>query len=255
MEIAFHEELKLRYAQKLIEKYPDFAFLYDNASYAYHRLNENSIAIEYLKKAVELEPDNHNFLSDFGFCYSCEQDFENAALYLKKSLDLGNYNENIIYNLKEFEEMKEKNLSFKELYLLPIDMDTVNKYSGNAEFEELDNYIDLVNSRKMHILSLNFAEKGQKIEHNYSEIFKTLRIFFRFVESISDEYFIHEDIKYQLVNFKTIIRMLILKFNDLDDDVLNEIYEGLLLYYGFFLENEVIDKEDFEKFKEEILSM
>jgi hypothetical protein len=62
LEKVFREEFVVRYALKLIGKFPDKAKLYDYAASAFNLLEENDKAIEYGMQAVRLEPKNTYFL-------------------------------------------------------------------------------------------------------------------------------------------------------------------------------------------------
>ena len=56
-------------------------------------------------------------------------------------------------------------------------------------------------------------------------------------------------------NFKPIMHKFIFKFGDIDSGIMNEIYDGLLYYFGFLSDKGVIYKKDFNKFKKYILSI
>ena len=47
----------------------------------------------------------------------------------------------------------------------------------------------------------------------------------------------------------------IFKFKDIDKKLMEELHESLLLYYGFLSKSNIISKENYRSFREEILEL
>ncbi|MBI4647712.1 MAG: hypothetical protein HY738_14270 [Bacteroidia bacterium] len=249
-EKVFHEEFIVRYSLKLIEKFPDKAILYDFAAYGFNILSEHAKAIEYGMKAVAMEPKNTYFLNNLGIFYLSDKYYDDSEKYFNLSIKADPKHENPKNNLTDCKIMKKKNLSMNEYYMLPIDYLKIEKYENNEEWSELDDYVELQNQQKFLILHLTLTKQNQFKVHNFHSLFSTLRIFFNFVKSVSNDTFVWEDIDYFIRYFKAIMHKFIFKHGDVDDKILTEIYDSTLMYYRFLSDNKVIGQKQFAEFQE-----
>lgn len=249
LEKVFHEELVVHYALKLISKFPDKAKLYDFAASELNLLEENAKAIKYGMEAVRLEPKNTYFLNNLGLYYLSEKNFEEAEKYFNLSMTADRDHENPKNNLADCKFMKENNLSLKEYYLQPADHKKIEEYKNKEEWSELDEYVALMNQQKLLIFHMALSGKYQFKVHILHSLFETLAQFFHFVESVSNETFVWEDVNYLCQYFKQIMHKFIFKHYDVNDEILTEVFDSTLMYYNFLSDNEVITQKQFAEFK------
>lgn len=249
LEKVFREEFVVRYALKLIGKFPDKAKLYDYAASAFNLLEENDKAIEYGMQAVRLEPKNTYFLNNLGLYYLSEKNFEDAEKYFNLSIKADSDHEHPINNLADCKVMKKNNLSLKEYYLRPADHKRIEEYMNNEEWSELDEYVELMNQQKLFIFQIVLAGKYRFKVHHLPSLVETLTQFFHFVESVSNETFVWEDINYLCQYFKQILHKFIFKHYDVNEEILKEVFDSTLMYYNFLSDNKVIKQKQFAEFK------
>jgi tetratricopeptide (TPR) repeat protein len=249
LEKMFHQEFVVRYALKLIGEFPDKAILYDFAASALNFLEEHDKAIEYGMQAVCLEPKNTYFLNNLGLYYLSEKNFEEAEKYLNLSMKADSDHEHPKNNLADCKVMKKNNLSLKEYYLRPADPKKIEEYENNEEWSELDKYVELMNQQKLLIFQMALTGKYRFKAHNLHSLFETLAQFFHFVESVSNETFVWEDMNYLCQYFKQIMHKFIFKHYDVNDEILTEVFDSTLMYYNFLSDNKVIKQKQFAEFK------
>ena len=250
LENLIHSEFVVRYVLKLIEKFPDKAIFYDSAAYAFASLGENDQAVAFSKKAVELSPKNSYFLNNLGMNYLELKMYEEAEKCFNLSIKADKNHVNPVNNLAICKEMKAIGLTLKEYFLLPVDIEKIRELEKNSDPDILVEYIGNVNQFKIIGLKNSFLEKSQNKIHSFDRLIKTLRGFFRFIQSISDEYFIYEQVFYVHINFESIMHMFIIRHSDVNEEILNEIYQSMFMFYGYLSEKKIIKKQQFEAFKE-----
>jgi tetratricopeptide (TPR) repeat protein len=250
LEKTFHEELIVRYALKLIEIFPDKAILYDYAAQGFNALGEHDKSIEYSMKAIVIEPQNTYFLNNLGISYLSNNRFDDAEKYLNLSIEADRNHDNPKNNLTDCKIMKEKGLSLKEYYLMPADYKKIENYENNEEWDDLDEYVKLMNHQKLHVFHETLSQKYQFKVQNFNSLFSALIPFFDFVKSVSNETFVWEDVDYVCRYFKPIMHKFIFKHGDLDDEILGEVFDSTLMYYRFLFDNMVITQNQFAAFKE-----
>ena len=80
--------LTKKYAQELIDKYPDIYFGYLFMGISYDDRGKHKKAIEYYEKALELHPNDPDTYQNMGYAYLRMKDYENSIKYLKKAIEL-----------------------------------------------------------------------------------------------------------------------------------------------------------------------
>ena len=80
--------LTKKYAQELIDKYPDMDFGYLFMGISYDDRGKHKKAIEYYEKALELHPNDPDTYQNMGYAYLRMKDYENSIKYLKKAIEL-----------------------------------------------------------------------------------------------------------------------------------------------------------------------
>ncbi|MGM0530350.1 MAG: hypothetical protein ACQER7_03250, partial [Bacteroidota bacterium] len=122
-------------------------------------------------------------------------------------------------------------------------------------WEEVDKLIADINFQRKLMFQLLTAPDHMYKDYPHPRLFSTLEPFFQFVSSLNQSYHLNEDIDFFSDHFRAIIHKFIFKHADVDEEILQEIFDGILLFYGFLSEHEVIDKNKFLDFKEEISGM
>ncbi len=118
MEKISHPEFVVRYALKLIEKFPDKAVHYDSAAYAFAALGDMNQALAFGKKAVELSPKNSYLLNNLGMCFLELHEYDEAENCFNLSIKADKNHENPVNNLADCNKMRALGLSYKEYCLL-----------------------------------------------------------------------------------------------------------------------------------------
>lgn len=249
MEKLFHPEMVVRYAMKLIEKFPDKAVHYDSAAYALATMGEKEKALEFGIKAIELNPKNSYYLNNLGMYYLELKRFDEAEKCFKLSIKADKNHENPFNNLADYVKMKALGLSNTEYSLLPFDREKIEELEKNNETDDLLNYLNKVNLSKLSAFKETLLLKSKNSVNGLKSLFKTLKGFLKYIDSISDEYFIWEEIMYLHINFEQIMNMFIINHSNVDDHILDEIYQSIYQFYGFLSENNIVRKEKFEEFK------
>lgn len=80
--------LTKKYAQELIDTYPDMDFGYLFMGISYDDKGNHKKAIEYYEKALELHPNDSDTYQNMGYAYLRMNDYENSIKYLKKAIEL-----------------------------------------------------------------------------------------------------------------------------------------------------------------------
>ena len=80
--------LTKKYAQELIDKYPDMDFGYLFMGISYDDRGKHKKAIEYYEKALQLHPNDPDTYQNMGYAYLRMKDYENSIKYLKKAIEL-----------------------------------------------------------------------------------------------------------------------------------------------------------------------
>jgi hypothetical protein len=95
--------------------------------------------------------------------------------------------------------------------------------------------------------------KGGKDLSRLSDLLATLRTFFNFVSQIdSSGIFLNEDIAVISGNFRPIMHKFIFKHGDVDQEMMEDVWESLQAYYGFLASRRIVDAEDFESLQKTI---
>jgi len=248
-------DLIAKYGKEMINQYPRNAFYYDITSHALAFLNHEYESLKLGEKSVELDPNNKYFTNNLGFNYMIFNNLEKAAKMFEKSLNIDPEHKHAENNLNECKYLLKNNLTLKDYYLSPPDLDKIEKLADDDEWEEVDKLIANINFQRKLMFQLLTAPDHMYKDYPHPRIFLTLEPFFRFTSSLEQSYLLNEDIDFFSDHFRAIIHKFIFKHADVDDEILQEIFEGILLFYGFLSDHGAIEKENFLDFKEKISGM
>lgn len=254
-ENALYEEAR-RVLEPLIKAFPDKAFLYDCLGNAALRLGDKKTALEMSAKAAEMEPSNPFFISNVGWVNLVMGRLEKAEEATRQCLSLKPGDETAQGNLRILQYLRRCGGKLQDYLLRPLDHRKLKRLEEKGEeqgdFSELDRFAAEFNRDRLE--AWQWELRRRRDVPRYSEVFKGLRAFFGFVSRLSeDTYLLYEDIVFFDVSFERIMSKFIFKMGDVDDAIMEEIYAGLLSFYGFLASHGVVDKSSLAKFRRKIL--
>lgn len=98
--------------------------------------------------------------------------------------------------------------------------------------------------------------KGRKDRSLLSDVLSTLCPFFDFVLRVdSGGIFLNEDIGCINKYFKPIMHKFIFKFGDVDQEMMENLFESLQVYYGFLATRRIVDEAEFADLQKTIMKM
>ena len=255
LEKKWRHDLSAKYLKILLEKYPNYALLHDFLACELVDLGDIDNALKNSLKSVELKPNNHFFISNLGWVYLFADQYDNAIKYLKKAIKLDAYHNKAKGNLEIAKVLKKENITLSEYLLRKTDIKKIDDLANNEDWEEVDKLLNEYNTARIEAIKLDALSKNDCNPTVVAHLLSSLNIFFNFIGKINQDVHLNEDIDFIHDNFKPIMHKFIFKFGDIDSGIMNEIYDGLLYYFGFLSDKGVIYKKDFNKFKKYILSI
>lgn len=251
----WRQDLSAKYLKILLEKYPNYALLHDFLACELVDLGDIDNALKNSLKSVELKPNNHFFISNLGWVYLFADQYDNAIKYFKKALKLDASHNKSEGNLEITKILKKENITLSEYLLRKADMKMINDLANNDDWEEVDKLLNEYNTDRIEAIKFDALSKKDKNPTVVAHLLYSLNILFNFIGKINQDIHLNEDIVFIHDNFKPIMHKFIFKFGDIDSEIMNAIYDGLLYYFGFLSDKGVIYKKDFNKFKKYILSI
>jgi len=249
-------DLAKEYAFQLIEKYPDVSIFYDTLSQCEAILGNEKEAIETIDKAIELKPESHHYHSNKGWYYLIFGNLDEAEKSLNQSLKLNKTNEITKGNIEVLNYLRKHGGNFVDFLLRPVDHELIRKYEEADENEGQDDYEDDIsklsrlyaqyNHDRMEALKLVLSSRETHVTPRLAYIIETLKLFLDFVDKQSLDYFLFDDVNYIQEDFLDIMYMFIVKFKDVDADLINDIYDGLTIFYSFLREREIVTNEEYQ---------
>ncbi len=92
----------------------------------------------------------------------------------------------------------------------------------------------------------------------YPEVSKSLRALFDFADRIdrlsAPSPALYEDLDLMTARFPILMDRLLVDMDDVDEEILEEIYAGLFSFYGFLAEHGLVEREAFDDFRSEALA-
>ena len=260
---SFSESLEKKWRWDLIAKYgkemiyldPHNALYYDITSNALSMLGNKNESIKLGEKAVELAPNNTYYTNNLGFNYMLFNHLDKAAKMLERSVNIDPEHKHAENNLEECNYLQKHKLTLKDYYLSPSDPDIIEELSEEDEWEEVDKLIAKYNFQKKLMFQFLTAHKYIYKDYPHARLYSTLEPFFRFASTLEQSYLLNEDIDFFNDYFRAIIHKFIFKHADVDDEILQKIFDGILLYYRFLTEHGATDKNKFLDFEETISGM
>jgi hypothetical protein len=90
----------------------------------------------------------------------------------------------------------------------------------------------------------------EKSRSRCADVIRTLESFFDFVDRVSAMAgLLYEDIGHLHVNFQPIMHKFIFKFADVDREMMEDVCESLLEYYGFLARKNLVSPAEIKRFR------
>lgn len=254
-------EQELRYdvvrdlAAKLIEAYPQTAAFYDACAAAVLRLGDVGSAVEMFTRALELDPDNSHYLCNLGWAHLGGGQLDEAEKALERSLALKPNDEVTLGNVQVLRFLRQEGGTYRDYLLRPLDLNELHRLEDQAEetekFDELDRFAGEYNLARLEAWRGALCRKADL--PRYSEVFKSLRAFFTFIEKQSqDMYELYEDLDRMESRFDLIMNKFIVRMSDADAEVIEELYTALFSFYGFLAEHGLVGKKAYRQFRSQL---
>ena len=101
----------------------------------------------------------------------------------------------------------------------------------------------------------SLLDEGDYLPQQISSFASTIEAFFSFVDKILNRYFLFDDLVTIQNYFKPIMHKFIFKHKDIDDEIFDEIFVALIVFYDFLSQYDLVDSDEYREFAEDIESM
>jgi len=244
------------YLEFLVERYPHNALFQDYLAHAAARMGDVDAALLHIAKAVEMEPDNPHFRSNQGWIYLIASKLEEADKAFVEALRLEPDNEVVKGNLEIHRYLTKHGGNYFDYLLRPVDKEEIDRLADEEEWEEVDRLCASYNDCRVEPMANALLQEDEHKRSRLPDLLATLRQFFRFVHKVDQGgYTLNEDLPFIHDYFKPIMYKFIFKFYDIDSEMIEEIYESLLEYYGFLARRGLVSAKEFKRFQKKILGM
>jgi tetratricopeptide (TPR) repeat protein len=234
----------------LVQRFPEKALFRDYLANAAAQLGDVATALEHSAKAIAMEPENSHFRGNRGLHYLMAGNAKEAKLHLAAALRLDPENETHRSNLTIQEYLARHGGSFSDYLVRPLDKEEIERLSEDDDLEVLDRLCAEYNADRLQALGRQLAA-DPKSRGRCADMISTLRTFFDFVERVSAMAgLLYEDISHVHRNFQPIMHKFIFKFADVDQEMLDDVCDSLLEYYGFLARQQLVSSVEFERFQE-----
>jgi hypothetical protein len=256
LEMFWRFDLSKHYLEILIERYPERALFQDGLALATVRMGDIDAALLHVAKAVEMEPDNSRFLSNLGWINLIAGNVKDAGEALAEARRLDPDDEVVTGNLCVHRYLIKHGGNYFDYLLRPLEREEIDRLADEEEWKEVDRICASYNQERVEAMAQAlFLENDQK-RQGLAELLSTLRLFLAFVDKLDPSgYFLYEDLSFIQTHFKSIMHKFNVKFDDVDDEMVGQVYEALIQFYGFLAARGLVLTREFKSFKKTLLSM
>ncbi|MDZ7695537.1 MAG: hypothetical protein U5R49_00960 [Deltaproteobacteria bacterium] len=255
LEILWRYDLSHKYAQTLIESYPDVGLIQDCLGYSAAMLNHFDQAARSTAAAVQLEPDNVHFASNHGWIHLIAGNLTEAEKALHRAKEIEPEDRIVLGNIEILEFLQEHGGTYTDYLLRFADKEELERLADEERWEEVDELVEDYNSGRIEAMGMLAVRSAGSDLSKLSDRISTLKHFFGFVHKLENGIFLYDDIAFLDTYFKTIMHKFIFKFKDVDQEMVESIYAALLQFYGFLAEHNVITSSARDDFKSNILAL
>jgi len=233
--------------EQLVESHLQTALYHDELAAAAARTGDLDTALAVGARALQIEPGNAFYRSNLGWYYLMVGNLDEAADNLNQSLKLDETNAVTQGNLRVLQYLRQHGGTYVDYLLRPADHENLNKLADREEWQDADELCSDYNACRREAMAQTMLLRGETAR--LPDILATLDAFFGFVDGLSQEpYFLYEDIMFVGGHFKLIMHKFIVKFGDLDREMIEGIYESLFLFYRFLTEKDLISPAALKSF-------
>lgn len=249
LENVWRFDLCQRCLEILVERCPDKALFWDYLGNAAAQLGDVKSALRHSAKAMAMEPANAFFRSNHGLHHLMAGNAGEAESHLSAALRLDPQNEVTKANLKIQDYLAQHGGNFSDYLVRPVNREEIERLSDDEDFEPLDQLCAAYNCDRLQALGRTLAA-GADTRGRCADVITTLQTFFDFVDRVSNMAgLLYEDIGHVHRHFKAIMHKFIFKFGDVDRELIEDVCESLIVYYGFLADQELVSPADFKRFR------
>lgn len=256
LEGIFRFDLSLRYTERMLARSPDHASLKDAAAYACARLGRLDEAIAYSTGAVGLDPEDGELWSNHGWFHLLAGNLKEAGTALKKARRLDPGSEYAKNNLEAHAYLEKHGGTYLDYLLRPPDRHRLDRLLEDDELEQVISLCIDYNNCRIEALRFRLMPEDPREGPKLQSLIGTLREFTSFVTKvIPGDYILLDDIEVLGEYFRSVMHKFILKFSDVDRELIDEIYESLSCLYKMLRDHHLVSARDLKEFRHDILGM
>ena len=247
-------DIARRCLELLVERYPDKALFHDFLGYAASGMGDIETSLRQGAEAVAMEPENSYFRSNLGLFHLMAGNRDEAGAHLTAAFDLDPENEVTKGNLEVLEYVTKHGGNFFDYFFRPADRKEIVRLSDEEDWEPLDRMCATYNRDRLEAFGQTLAFDEDK-RRRCADMVANLRSFFDFVHQVSNMTdLLDEDIAHVHEYFNPIMHKFIFKFRDVDGQMIEDICESLLEYFGVLARRNLVSSEEFEQFQQMVRS-
>jgi len=243
---------------RLTEHYPNDPFFHDELGGTLVVLGERDGAIRRFEKAVALDPENARYVCNLGWGLLAAGRLGDAKAHLERSLRMDSEDEITRGNYGVLRFLERNGGAFEDYLLRPLDRKELGRLAKRAGYEadfgELDRTVNQWNHQRLEAWKWDLCRRREP--PGYPEAYKSLGAFLGFVGQLSQApYSLYEDLDLLAGKFQRVMHKFIFKMADADAEIFEEVYAGLLGFYGFLSERGLLSERALAAFRSEALGI
>jgi len=247
-------DIARRCLELLLDRYPDKALFHDYLGHAASRMGDIETALREGAKAVAMDPESPHFRSNLGLFHLMAGNRDEAGAHLTAAFGLDPENDVTKGNLEIHEYVTKHGGTFFDYFLRPVDREEIERLSEEDDLETLDRVCASYNRDRLEAFCQSLASDEDK-RWRCADMVANLRNFFDFVDRVSNMAgVLNEDIAYVHEFFMPIMHKFIFKFRDVDRQMIEDMCECLLEYFGFLARWKLVPAEEFKRFQRTVRS-
>jgi len=257
LEKTWRFDLARRCLEILVVRFPDNAAFHDALAHSAARSGDCEAALRHAGMAVALEPSKPFFRSSQGWFHLVAGNLEEGREALERALELKPGDEITLGNLKVHAYLAGSGGGTYFDYLLrPADREELDRLADEEDFEKLDALCGSYNSCRMEAMTWTLFLEEERRRPLLCDMAGTLSAFFKFVHVVNqDAYMLDEDIGFVHDHFKELMHKFIVKFGDVDREIIEGTCASLVEYYSFLAGRGLVLRAELGRFHKKVSGM